>query len=274
MLTRNTSGSEPADAVRVVNAVLTSLDALKRRPNALVLCTSNLAAGIDPAFRDRCDLALLVGNPCSAARAQILVDCLQELADRGIVVAAGAVRAQLEAGPSPMAQQFRRALLLSSGLSGRQLRKAPLRAHAFFLRQPSVSLAEFVTALSALFDAGADPDVTRPATVTVETAAAPAVVAVTAAGEVEETRGRYTAPPQPLPLVCHPPVTVTMPGVGPPLTGAAPQLILAGAHDTGSRYSMKLAAFMQEVTFRGPRQEVLESTGAGSDCSDCDCDEE
>lgn len=30
------SGSEPADAVRAVNALLTQLDALKRRPNVLV----------------------------------------------------------------------------------------------------------------------------------------------------------------------------------------------------------------------------------------------
>ena len=36
-------GNEPGDAVRVVNAVLTSLDSLRRRPNVLLLCTSNLA---------------------------------------------------------------------------------------------------------------------------------------------------------------------------------------------------------------------------------------
>lgn len=39
------SSNEPGDAVRVVNAVLTSLDALKRRPNVLVLCTSNMQVG-------------------------------------------------------------------------------------------------------------------------------------------------------------------------------------------------------------------------------------
>ena len=44
----NASSSEPGDAVRVVNAVLTSLDALKRRSNVLVLCTSNLIASVDP----------------------------------------------------------------------------------------------------------------------------------------------------------------------------------------------------------------------------------
>ncbi len=34
------AGSEPADAVRAVNAVLTQLDALKRRPNVLVRLSS------------------------------------------------------------------------------------------------------------------------------------------------------------------------------------------------------------------------------------------
>jgi SpoVK/Ycf46/Vps4 family AAA+-type ATPase len=40
--------NEPGDAVRVVNAVLTSLDALRRRPNVLVLCTSNMIESTDP----------------------------------------------------------------------------------------------------------------------------------------------------------------------------------------------------------------------------------
>jgi len=37
------AGSEPADAVRAVNAVLTQLDALKRRPNVLVRRPSSLS---------------------------------------------------------------------------------------------------------------------------------------------------------------------------------------------------------------------------------------
>ncbi len=36
------SGSEPSDAIRAVNALLTQLDALRRHPNALVLTTSNI----------------------------------------------------------------------------------------------------------------------------------------------------------------------------------------------------------------------------------------
>lgn len=46
--TRKSNSSEPGDAIRVVNAVLTSLDCLKVKSNVLVLCTSNIVDNIDP----------------------------------------------------------------------------------------------------------------------------------------------------------------------------------------------------------------------------------
>ncbi|KAG2531466.1 hypothetical protein JM18_000375 [Phytophthora kernoviae] len=50
------SGSEPSDAIRVVNALLTQLDSLKRHSNVLVLTTSNITEAIDVAFVDRADI--------------------------------------------------------------------------------------------------------------------------------------------------------------------------------------------------------------------------
>ena len=47
------SGSEPSDAIRVVNALLTQLDQVKRHPNVLILTTSNVTGAIDLAFVDR-----------------------------------------------------------------------------------------------------------------------------------------------------------------------------------------------------------------------------
>ena len=46
-------GSEPSDAIRVVNALLTQLDRLKAYRNVLVLTTSNITDAIDAAFIDR-----------------------------------------------------------------------------------------------------------------------------------------------------------------------------------------------------------------------------
>lgn len=87
---RNASArsNEPGDAVRVVNAVLTSLDSLKRRQNVLVLCTSNMVDGIDPAFLDRVDYSVYIGPPSAQARNEILSSCISELNRKGIVATA------------------------------------------------------------------------------------------------------------------------------------------------------------------------------------------
>jgi SpoVK/Ycf46/Vps4 family AAA+-type ATPase len=77
--------AEPGDAIRVVNAVLTALDGLRRRPNIMVLCTSNMADNIDAAFLDRLDMKLFVGNPPLLARRVILSSCVDELEDKGVV---------------------------------------------------------------------------------------------------------------------------------------------------------------------------------------------
>lgn len=45
------SGSEPGDAVRVVNALLTQLDKLKQKSNVLVMTTSNLSDSIGKSER-------------------------------------------------------------------------------------------------------------------------------------------------------------------------------------------------------------------------------
>jgi hypothetical protein len=60
------SGSEPSDAIRAVNALLTQLDALRRHPNVMVLTTSNITEAIDLAFVDRADIK--VGGRRGAAR--------------------------------------------------------------------------------------------------------------------------------------------------------------------------------------------------------------
>jgi hypothetical protein len=49
-------GSEPSDAIRAVNALLTQLDALRHHPNVMVLTTSNITEAIDLAFVDRADI--------------------------------------------------------------------------------------------------------------------------------------------------------------------------------------------------------------------------
>ena len=77
------SGAEPSDAIRVVNALLTQIDALRSRPNAMVLTTSNITEAIDLAFVDRADIKAYVGPPGLEARYEILRSATGELAARG-----------------------------------------------------------------------------------------------------------------------------------------------------------------------------------------------
>lgn len=80
---RRSTGSEPSDAIRVVNALLTQLDNLKSKPNVMVLTTSNITGAIDVAFVDRADIKAYVGPPGLLARYGILRSCVLELLQKG-----------------------------------------------------------------------------------------------------------------------------------------------------------------------------------------------
>lgn len=54
------SGNEPSDGIRVVNALLTQIDKLKKFRNVLVLTTSNISQAIDGAFVNRADIKQLL----------------------------------------------------------------------------------------------------------------------------------------------------------------------------------------------------------------------
>lgn len=79
------SGTEPSDAIRVVNALLTQLDRLKHRKNVLIMTTSNITESIDTAFIDRADIKQYVGLPPPQAIYWILESCMKELMRVGLV---------------------------------------------------------------------------------------------------------------------------------------------------------------------------------------------
>nr|XP_020670633.1 pachytene checkpoint protein 2 homolog isoform X2 [Pogona vitticeps] len=78
-------GTEPSDAIRVVNAVLTQIDQIKRYPNVVILTTSNITEKIDMAFVDRADIRQYIGPPSTAAIFKIYLSCLEELMKRQII---------------------------------------------------------------------------------------------------------------------------------------------------------------------------------------------
>ncbi|XP_014877577.1 pachytene checkpoint protein 2 homolog [Poecilia latipinna] len=154
------AGTEPSDAIRVVNAVLTQLDQVKRYPNVVILTTSNVTEKIDLAFVDRADIKQYIGPPSEKGIYNIYLSCLEELMKCQIIYprqqlftmyeleTMGFVRSDV----SEHSLKLRNIAVKSKGLSGRALRKLPFLAHALFVQTPSVSLESFLKAMCRAVD--------------------------------------------------------------------------------------------------------------------------
>ncbi|CEG47385.1 thyroid receptor-interacting protein 13 [Plasmopara halstedii] len=168
------SGSDPSDAIRVVNALLTQLDSLKRHSNVLILTTSNITEAIDVAFIDRADIKQFIGLPTCHARYEILRSCIHELQRVNLLLPSSqslmsfeeltrktASRKGLMNEKTSLAEEaednnedFVLSLNLmqtadsAEGFSGRALRKLPFQAHASFVQTQMVSVSEFTRYLS------------------------------------------------------------------------------------------------------------------------------
>ncbi|XP_028282085.1 pachytene checkpoint protein 2 homolog isoform X2 [Parambassis ranga] len=159
---RNASraGTEPSDAIRVVNSVLTQLDQIKRHSNVLILTTSNVTEKIDLAFVDRADIKQYIGPPSEKGIYNIYLSCLEELMKCQIIYPRQQLFTMFELETMDFAEsevsehslKLRNIALKSKGLSGRALRKLPFLAHALFVKTPSVTLEWFLEALSQAVD--------------------------------------------------------------------------------------------------------------------------
>lgn len=153
----SSSSSEPTDAMRVVNAMLTQLDKLRQEPNVLVMTTSNISDSIDNAFIDRADIKAYIGPPPPEAIYWILKSCLEEMMDKGlaertkfadyktvnkITAPPTAPSAELAAADAASAAALEQGIGVKEsiqlaglahsceGVSGRTLRRLPILAHA------------------------------------------------------------------------------------------------------------------------------------------------
>uniref|UniRef100_H2QQK7 Pachytene checkpoint protein 2 homolog n=1 Tax=Pan troglodytes TaxID=9598 RepID=H2QQK7_PANTR len=154
------AGTEPSDAIRVVNAVLTQIDQIKRHSNVVILTTSNITEKIDVAFVDRADIKQYIGPPSAAAIFKIYLSCLEELMKCQIICP----RQQLltlrelemigfiENNVSKLSLLLNDISRKSEGLSGRVLRKLPFLAHALYVQAPTVTIEGFLQALSLAVD--------------------------------------------------------------------------------------------------------------------------
>lgn len=153
------SGADPSDAIRVVNALLTQIDQIKKRKNVLILTTSNITQAIDLAFVDRADIKQYIGPPSQKAIYSILKGCLTELMRVGIInskylfTESSVIELFISAvdDNEPSKRLFNIAKQCE-GLSGRSLRKIPFLAHAFFLNTEKMSLDQYLDALELCVD--------------------------------------------------------------------------------------------------------------------------
>jgi len=145
------NGSEPSDAIRVVNALLTQIDALKSHRNAIVLTTSNITEAIDLAFVDRADIKCYIGPPGVRARYDILRSCVIELIHRDLVQVCSNEKSPGEFDDScedcEVSAALRRVAMACDGLSGRALRKMPFLAYSTIGSDGSCSVLAFIDAL-------------------------------------------------------------------------------------------------------------------------------
>uniref|UniRef100_A0A667ZRS1 Pachytene checkpoint protein 2 homolog n=1 Tax=Myripristis murdjan TaxID=586833 RepID=A0A667ZRS1_9TELE len=154
------AGTEPSDAIRVVNSVLTQLDQIKRHSNVVILTTSNVTEKIDLAFVDRADIKQYIGPPSEKGIYNIYLSCLEELMKCQIIHP----RQQLFTIPELETMGFaksemcehsltlRNIAIKSKGLSGRALRKLPFLSHALFVKTPTVTLGRFLEAMERAVD--------------------------------------------------------------------------------------------------------------------------
>ncbi|XP_071771973.1 pachytene checkpoint protein 2 homolog [Centroberyx gerrardi] len=154
------AGTEPSDAIRVVNSVLTQLDQIKRHSNVVILTTSNVTEKIDLAFVDRADIKQYIGPPSEKGIYNIYLSCLEELMKCQIIYPRQQLFAMVELETMGFTKSvlfehsltLRNIALKSKGLSGRALRKLPFLAHALFVKTPTVTLERFLEAMDQAVD--------------------------------------------------------------------------------------------------------------------------
>lgn len=146
------SSAESTDSLRVVNAVLTQLDKIRKFPNVLVLTTSNVTQCIDQAFLDRADVIQYIGPPIVEAIYDIYCQALHELRRVGIIDPFDdlvPIDVLIEAeNNDPNVHEVANMAKMSYGLSGRTIRKIPFLTHALFLQKEKLGIMEFLSAMT------------------------------------------------------------------------------------------------------------------------------
>ena len=113
------AGTDPGDALRVVNALLSGIDLISGT-GVLIIATTNFLEAVDDAFRDRADLCLYVGKLELQAMRKVINESIREMIRIRIVK-------ESEENRDNAIDQI---CQMCDGLSGRALRRLPVLALA------------------------------------------------------------------------------------------------------------------------------------------------
>ncbi|KAI4192499.1 MAG: hypothetical protein LQ348_003138 [Seirophora lacunosa] len=160
----STSGNEPKDSMRAVNALLVALDRLGRHPNVVVFCTSNLIDTIDSAILDRIDVKQYLPGPSTKMRYEIFRRCYIDLLSCKIIVSNqkrprdgedvlyNAVRDRSLETWNVRSRVLKAAAEGGQGLSGRVLQRLPIQALAMHIHNDPCTVDEAFDALSRMVE--------------------------------------------------------------------------------------------------------------------------
>ncbi|EAY22963.1 ATPase, AAA family protein [Trichomonas vaginalis G3] len=152
------NGADPSDAIRVVNALLTQIDQLRKCENIMIMATSNLTECIDLAFLSRSDIKQYVGPPSIEARYNIFMDCINELTSKAVLMMNSVIMdfesiKIFKGSSSDIGATFGESIELynaaeeAEGLSGRQLRRLPTLAFSQSRFKIPLQYSEFIKEL-------------------------------------------------------------------------------------------------------------------------------
>ncbi|KAF2266334.1 P-loop containing nucleoside triphosphate hydrolase protein, partial [Lojkania enalia] len=165
-----TQANECGDAIRSTNELLQGLDRLRKRPNVIFLCTSNLKEIMDTAFIDRCGIKQYIDSPNVECAYEIFRSVINEfiknhlvcfdsmLMDRVLPMSdAGVdeVDEELLGGSSPTLSsnsELRTLARKAEGLSGRTLRRLPMLALAKYTVDEPCELQNLLGALKRVVE--------------------------------------------------------------------------------------------------------------------------
>ena len=147
------NGSDPSDAIRVVNALLTQIDKLRKNPNVIILTTSNMTECIDFAFISRADIKQYIGPPTKRARYEIFKGCIEELIEKFIIITTNNLLKYDDInsflgnslnGLFEDSIKLLKCVELTEGMSGRILRRLPFLSFVYSSIKPPINLCEFL----------------------------------------------------------------------------------------------------------------------------------